>query len=183
MQLGGTGYYASTKEYQEGAWVWSLSRWGAEIGRGVATSEKDARQQIWKLFQRAAENTADTARIRGKASATLKKWVPRRPYAVAATLEVLTLAGASKKRVMEEAESGEQAWAKKDSPKMRIPLPTHHMSKTAAEIAAIVYDCCLTLGYITVDQGEVKATKKLFAYGVRVIGHRFEDDVGGVNGE
>ncbi len=178
----GFGYSMKCQEV-DGGWQWLVKFFKQELGRGNSKSRKDAEAAMAKVIGEHQVKKLTVSNDKMKWRMKLRYWLTRRPYLIAAVVEDI-IGGSSRKSSILQAKDAEEHWAKKD--KHRIPIPTHYLTKDAADLAKELWEIFGQLGYITKDKDEVETrnAKKLLKWAEDTFGDGWfnpliEDEQGG----
>lgn len=160
----GPGFSIKVTEGDDGAWLYSVKRYGKELAKGSADSRQKAEARCAARLGEVVIESGHAHAGKQEFRLKLRYWVQRRPYVVMHVLYSL-MEHRKKMEVMNAAEREEQRLHRRDDKRgVAVKLPTHHLAKPADAVAEIVYDCCIALGL---------DGNKAFKWGEKTIGPAF----------
>jgi hypothetical protein len=171
-QVGGIGFLINVKQMGSD-WVWEIKRFKAQLGSGVAKTEKAAKDQAWTKFREVTEKGQTDRNSRGVWRLKLRDMVLRRPYMVAHVAGYLNAGSSTRKLILDGAAEGEAAWAENDPVETRYKWPLHKASMLPVVAAEKILNAMVGCGLVKEEDGELLATNKLRKWAGETLGETF----------
>lgn len=173
VKIGGIGYTFKVWE-QKGnggaTYSWYLKHFGRDKGAGVEVTQKAAEKAVWECFREVSSANVVSSERRKLIRLKLRNLTEKRPYLVAGCIDLILNAKGDLERLLREAEETEKHWWKQDDPKMRVPLPTHHLSLKPHIAAAQLWEIIVALGFVDENYNP---TPKLRTFARKTFGERY----------
>src|SRR5260370_2415178 len=167
--------YINVSECGEG-WRWAILQFGNEVANGYKKVHQEAHDAAGEALGRYVVGETPKWRERMRCQTWLKYQLGRRPYIFQYLAHYLLNREPefSWKRIREEVADEESAFQQQDPPRFRIPIPVHHLTKSAHEVALGILRRWKMLGMVEDDaQRNFTATRKLRIWATKAFGSDF----------
>lgn len=159
------GFRFGIVEETDGTYRWYVKQWKKTIGTGTKSTRKAADVALQDTLGRLVVAAARTSGDRSGLKTKLNALVQRRPYIAAWVLDTLSnAANISRGHIVSRAAEEERSRWADDEGEGKAPLPTHHLTKPAKEVAGAMWDLCQQLGLVRA---------KAWRYGSDMLGRGF----------
>lgn len=140
-------------------YFWSVKKFGRVVAEGHEEKEPVAKRLagIAIAEHASSKNNVD----RNLLSTKLRQLLQKRPYLVVGACELILLGNANRGRLMEEAETYEQAWYEKQPAHMRVEIPSGGRTLSPSKAAEQLWNLLEGLSLIKVEDGEIVASQRL----------------------
>lgn len=142
------GFRFGVNQATDGTYSWFVRQFKKQLATGTAATKKRADKDMQAAMARVITAASRTSGNRAALRSKLTSMIQSRPYIAHWVLDSLAQADLPRTQICDEAEDQEKSRWEEDTGAGKAPLPTHHRTKPAADVAGAMWDCCQQLGVV-----------------------------------